>query len=40
MEGVDPGWRVPPEFRGNVVPQAYLRHEMEKHLTERKTGAQ
>ncbi|MET4701399.1 cytochrome c-type protein NapC [Constrictibacter sp. MBR-5] len=32
MEGVDPGWRVPPEFRGDVLPQAYHRHEMEKHL--------
>ena len=32
MEGVDPGWRVPPEFQGDVLPQAYYRHEMEKHL--------
>jgi len=32
MEGVDPGWRVPPEFQGDVLPQAYLRHELEKHL--------
>lgn len=32
MEEVDPGWRVPPEFRGEVLPQAYYRHEIEKHL--------
>jgi hypothetical protein len=24
MQGVEPGWRVPPELRGESLPEAYL----------------
>jgi hypothetical protein len=26
MEGVEPGWRVPPELRGRPLPQASVEH--------------
>jgi hypothetical protein len=30
MEGVDPGWKVPPELRGERLPQASVFDELER----------
>src|SRR3546814_13979964 len=32
MEGIEPGWRAPPEFRGETLPQTFQTHELQKHL--------
>jgi cytochrome c-type protein NapC len=29
MEGIDPGWRVPPELQGETLPQAALYDELQ-----------
>ena len=30
MEGVDPGWKVPPELQGDVLPQASVIEELDR----------
>ncbi len=40
MEGIEPGWRVPPEYRGQSMPQAWHMHEMQKMLAEAPPAAQ
>src|SRR3546814_16484030 len=32
MEGIEPGWRAPPEFRGETLPQTFQTHELQKAL--------
>lgn len=34
MEGVDPGWRVPPELQGDKLPQADASGELSRYLAQ------